>query len=267
MDQDLSPSGPIESVARRPDAVAVAAIMLAVIAAWAYLAGAFGTTAGMGDMPMADMDMAAPRLGGRWGGTEIVALWTMWAVMMVGMMLPSAAPMILLFSKIGSARSTRGERHAPLLFFAGGYLTVWWGFSAFAAAVQYLLHSTAALSPDMRAVSPTAGGLVLIAAGIYQWLPVKQICLRHCRTPFGFLSTSWREGRWGAVAMGLSHGSFCLGCCWMLMILLFVAGVMNLWWVGAISALVLLEKVLPAGPAIARAAGVLLVGGGITLMV
>lgn len=119
----------------------------------------------------------------------------------------------------------------------------------------------------MRALSPVAGASILIAAGIYQWLPLKQSCLSRCRTPFGFLSTEWREGRRGALIMGVRHGTFCVGCCWLLMALLFVAGVMNLAWVAVLSAIVLLEKVSPAGPAIARVAGVLFVAVGISLIV
>ncbi len=248
----------------------MAAIVVTVAAAWAYLARSAAMSGSMGDMAdmadMAGMDMGAAALE-RWSWTEWGLLFTMWAVMMAAMMLPSAAPMMLLFSRIGLSRSSRGGRHLPVLFFGLGYLTVWWGFSAVAALIQWQLHGAAVLSADMRAVSPVFGGLVLIAAGVYQWLPVKQTCLRHCRTPFGFLTTSWREGDWGALSMGLTHGVFCLGCCWLLMALLFVTGVMNLAWVAAISGIVLLEKVVPGGPVIARAAGIIFICVGLAFLV
>lgn len=241
--------------------VALAAILLTAGLAWLYL---FRTS--MMPESMAGMDMAAPDILG-WSWTEASLLFAMWAVMMVAMMLPSAAPMILLFSKISVRRSAAGTAYTPVAFFAAGYLITWWAFSAAAAVIQWALHSAAVLSPGMRATSPLTGAAILVAAGIYQWLPLKQSCLRHCRTPFSFISTEWREGRAGAVRMGLKHGAFCVGCCWLLMALLFVAGVMNLAWVAALSVIVLMEKSLAAGPSIARASGVLFVAAGIYLIV
>ena len=216
---------------------------------------------------MSGMDMSGmqPALH-EWTFREGLLLFVMWAVMMVAMMLPSAAPMILLFSRIGASRATRGSRHTPVAFFVAGYLLVWWGFSAIAALIQWSLHSAALLSADMRMAGTVAGAVILIAAGVYQWLPVKHTCLTHCRSPLGFLTTSWREGRAGALRMGITHGAFCAGCCWLIMALLFVTGVMNLAWVAALSAVVLLEKVSPAGPAIARAAGVIFVLAGVALI-
>ena len=208
----------------------------------------------------------AETAGTAWGWREWLLLATMWAVMMVGMMLPSAAPMILLFSRVGDTRSGHRRQATSVAYFAFGYLAVWWGFSLLAALIQWQLHAIGLLSPDMRAVSPIAGAAVLIGAGIYQWLPLKQSCLHRCRTPFGFLTGYWREGRLGAVAMGVIHGAFCLGCCWLLMALLFVAGVMNLVWVAVIAAVVLLEKVFPAGPSLARAGGIILIGFGIAVL-
>lgn len=247
-------AGIVEAAARRPNVIALAAIILTVAAAWIYLVKAPmpGSMSGEG---MAGMAMTAPSLG-TWSALDGLLLFAMWAVMMVAMMLPSAAPMILLFSRIGATRSARAGASTPVLFFALGYLIVWWSFSAVAALVQWALHSLALLSPDMRAPSPVAGAVILIAAGVYQWLPIKQTCLKHCRSPLGFLATSWREGRRGAIAMGIEHGAFCVGCCWLLMALLFVAGVMNLVWVAALSTIVLMEKVAPRGAVIARAVGV-----------
>ncbi|MGK2963037.1 MAG: DUF2182 domain-containing protein [Gemmatimonadaceae bacterium] len=211
---------------------------------------------------MDGMQMAATAVVS-WGPEEAFLLFAMWSVMMMAMMLPSAAPVILLFSRIGTTRAAGGRQSTPVSFFAGGYLTVWVAFSAVAALIQWALHSLAVLSPEMRSANPVVSGAILIAAGLYQWLPAKQSCLTHCRSPLGFLTTSWKEGKRGAIGMGITHGAFCLGCCWMLMLLLFVGGVMNLLWVAGISAVVLIEKLSPSGPMVARVSGVLLIIAGI----
>lgn len=261
------PSGVVEGVARKQAIVTGVAIAAIAAAAWAYLVqDPMPAPMGDGMHGMPGMQMTATALGA-WGWAEALLLFAMWAVMMVAMMLPSAAPMILLYSRIAATRSKRGSPFTPVIFFAGGYLMSWWAFSAVATLIQFSLHSLALLSPDMRAASPIAGAALLIAGGIYQWLPIKQSCLTHCRSPLGFLSTSWREGRAGAVRMGLTHGAFCVGCCWMLMALLFVAGVMNLVWVAALSIVVLLEKILPGGPWIARGLGIVLILAGVSLLV
>ena len=259
------PSGFVETAARKPQVFTVAALIVTVIAAWIYLfkAPMPGSMDGDGMAGMAGMSATALS---SWGWTEALLLFAMWSVMMVAMMLPSAAPMILLFSRIGATRRARGDRNTPVIFFAVGYLAVWTAFSAVAASIQWNLHSLAVLSPEMRVASPFASAAILIAAGVYQWLPLKQSCLSHCRSPLGFLSTSWREGHGGAVRMGITHGAFCLGCCWMIMALLFVAGVMNLAWVAALSAVVLLEKIVPGGPVVARVAGVLFIVAGVSLL-
>jgi predicted metal-binding membrane protein len=129
------------------------------------------------------------------------------------------------------------------------------------------LHTAALLSPMMVSTSPLLGGALLVVAGAFQWSPLKRVCLTHCRTPLGFLMGEWREGTWGALRMGLRHGSYCVGCCWVLMALLFVTGVMNLLWVAAIAAFVLVEKVAPAGPWLSRVTGLLLAGGGAWVVV
>jgi len=267
--KDTLPSGFAETAAQKPQVATAAALVVTVAAAWIYLIsgpmpGSMSDMSGMGGM--AGMQATATSLA-TWGPREALLLFAMWAVMMVAMMLPSAAPMILLFSRISATRSARSERNTPVIFFATGYLVVWFAFSAIAALIQFNLHSLAVLSPDMRTASPIASAAILIAAGVYQWLPVKQSCLRHCRSPLGFLTTSWKEGPRGAVTMGITHGAFCVGCCWMLMALLFVAGVMNIVWVAALSAVVLLEKIVPAGPVIARVAGILLIAAGVSLLI
>lgn len=198
-----------------------------------------------------------------WGVREIALAFLMWSIMMVAMMLPSAAPMILLYSAV-----QRRWRSRPFLFialFVCAYIVVWTLFSAVATALQGMLTSLRLLVMD-RLTSEVLGGGLLIAAGLYQWTGLKQRCLEHCQSPVAFVTHHWRPGLGGAWRMGLAHGLYCLGCCWVLMALLFVFGVMNLLWVALLAVLVLLEKVLPAGPWAARVIGVALVIWGGVLM-
>jgi predicted metal-binding membrane protein len=205
---------------------------------------------------MADMGMESP-----WTIADVSLTFAMWVVMMVGMMAGAAAPVLLLFA---GARRARGDRSvsAAALAFGAGYILVWAGFSALATLAQWALHDAALLSASMAASSPQLGGAVLVAAGAYQLTPLKGACLAHCRSPLGFLMTHWREGMTGALQMGARHGLFCLGCCWALMCVLFVVGVMNLAWVAALAALVLIEKTGASGARLARVAGMALIGVG-----
>lgn len=197
-----------------------------------------------------------------WQATDVFLAFAMWAVMMVGMMTPSAAPVALLF-----AGMRRGVGAHPLpavvVAFGAGYLLIWVFFSAVAALAQWPLHQAALLSPMMTTSSARLGGAILIAAGIYQLTPLKGTCLTHCRSPLGFLMSHWRDGTAGALRMGVAHGTYCLGCCWALMGVLFVVGVMNLLWVAALAIFVLMEKVGPAGMLVARAAGVAIIAAGV----
>jgi predicted metal-binding membrane protein len=240
-------------------------IVLTVGLAWVYLvrlahqmapAMAYGTA-----MAAMGMTMDAP-----WTSVDILLTFVMWVVMMVGMMAGAAAPVLLLFA---GARATHGDRGVPLsvLMFGLGYLTVWVGFSACAALVQWALHETAMLSSAMAASSPWLAGTILVAAGAYQLTPLKRACLVHCRSPLGFLMTTWRDGKLGAMQMGVRHGAYCLGCCWALMCVLFVVGVMNLGWVIALTGFVLLEKVGPAGIVVSRVAGAAMIGAGILTVI
>ncbi len=201
-----------------------------------------------------------------WEGLDIASAFVMWAVMMVAMMLPSAIPVVLMFVAI---KRGHGEPHSFALaaMFLMGYLIVWMGFSALATLAQWGLHTVAALSPGLVSVSPLVGGALLAAAGIFQWTPLKHACLTQCRSPRGFFMTEWRDGTRGALLIGLKHGRYCLGCCWLLMGLLFVAGVMNLAWVAVIAVFILVEKVVPAGQWVGRAAGLLLIGWGVWMAI
>ena len=175
--------------------------------------------------------------------------------MMAGMMLPSAAPVILLV--LGAYRLRKDDRaRLAAMMFMGGYVLVWTAFSALAAGGQIALHRAAVLNDDMRLHSTVLSGVILLAAGIYQWLPVKTRCLVRCQAPLAFLTQHWRPGVRGGLLMGLNHGASCVGCCWLLMLLLFVLGVMNLAWVAALAVFVLLEKLAPGGAAVGRVAGI-----------
>jgi len=209
-------------------------------------------------------DMYGPMTGAsawmmtaRWDARHVLLLWAMWAVMMAGMMLPSAAPTLLLY---GAAARRRGDERAgrQIYALALGYLAVWGLFSVAATAVQRLLAITLVMSPMMEMTAPAASAAVLMAAGAYQLSPLKRACLRACQSPLGFLMRSWRTGVGGAFRMGVDHGAYCLGCCWALMLLLFVGGVMNLTVILALTAFVGFEKLAPFGVQSARVSGALL---------
>jgi predicted metal-binding membrane protein len=254
----------VERAARHDRALALSAILAITVLSWIYLVRmAAMMTASTGERAM-HAAMGMPEMAA-WGSAELLMLFLMWAVMMTGMMLPSAAPMIVLV--IGTYRR-RGDRARILtLAFTSGYLIAWTAFSGAAALVQFALHRAALLSPSMSTTSALLGGAILLAAGVYQWLPIKAECLTRCRSPLAFLGTHWREDAAGALRMGLQHGLFCIGCCWLLMLLLFAAGVMNLFWVGAIAVFVLVEKLARGGARIGRIAGVLLAAWGFWILV
>jgi predicted metal-binding membrane protein len=203
-----------------------------------------------------------------WDARHLALLWAMWAVMMVGMMLPSAAPMLLLFGSV-ARRSAPGPSAASrrIYTFAAGYLTVWALFSLGATALQRLLAKFLFVSSMMEVTSPVFGGMLLLMAGVYQLTPIKQACLRTCQSPLGFLMSRWRTGLAGAFRMGLEHGALCVGCCWALMLLLFVGGVMNLAVIAALTALVAFEKLTPLGVQGARMSGVLLIAAALWMVV
>ena len=238
----------------------VCGLVVVTLLSWIYLVRMAGTMHAAATDKAVHAAMGMPEMAA-WGAAEFVMLFLMWAVMMAAMMLPSASPIILMV--VGTYRR-RGGRSAALYTgtFAAGYLVAWTAFSAAAAFAQLQLHRTAVLSADMASHSAIVGGAILVAAGIYQWLPVKAACLAHCRSPITFLTQSWREGLDGAIAMGLRHGLYCVGCCWALMASLFAAGVMNLLWVGAIALFVLAEKIAPQALRLDRVAGALLVAWG-----
>jgi predicted metal-binding membrane protein len=187
----------------------------------------------------------------------------MWTAMMVAMMFPASAPMILAFSRSQSRRREQGRPHVPTWLFIAPYLCVWLAFGGLGYLAAVVFNRLAGESAWAVDNVPRLAGALLVAAGAYQLTPLKRRCLTRCRTPFSFMLGYWRDGRWGAVRMGLRHGLFCLGCCWVLFLVLLPLGVMNVAAMVAVAALVLAEKVLPAGERVAVAAAVALVGYGL----
>jgi predicted metal-binding membrane protein len=238
---------------RRRDRVAILGALAVVTAlAWTYLLAMAGMQ-GMGALHA-------------WSPLDVALLLAMWLVMMAGMMLPAATPMTLLYAQVARKALRDGSVLPPTAVFVTGYLLAWGAFSVAATAAQWGLERMALLSPMLAASSPRLGAALLIAAGAYQLTPWKDTCLAHCRDPVSFFADQFRPGTRGALRLGFHHGLYCLGCCWVLMGLLFVGGVMNLLWIAALSAFVLAEKVIPYGVWGGRAAGALMIAAGALLL-
>ncbi len=228
--------------------------------AWVYLVRVAN---GMTDSSM-PMELVQIR---PWEATDFFLTFLMWSIMMVGMMVPSALPTIMIYAAVARKAARDGMVVTPTLVFVSGYLTLWTLFCVVATLAQWGLDQAVLLSPMMVTTSPAIGSGILIAAGVYQVTPIKSACLSHCRSPAHFLSEHWRAGTAGAFRMGMEHGVFCVGCCWVLMGILFVGGVMNLLWIAAISTFVLAEKVipLPDSPMPARMTGAAMILAGLIL--
>jgi len=197
-----------------------------------------------------------------WDATHVLLLWAMWAVMMAGMMLPSAWPLLRLYALAAERSPDRGTATLRAVAVGAGYLLVWMLFSVCATLLQRALSRTLLLTPMMEIATPRAAATLLLLAGVYQFTPLKAACLRLCRSPVSIVAHRWRAGAAGALRMGLEHGLYCLGCCWALMLLLFVGGVMNLAVIAVITAVVLIERLAPFGAQSSRATGALLVALG-----
>jgi len=276
----------LESVLRRDRLVVVIALVAVIVLSWVYVLAGAGMGMSAFEMtrmtqPVGVIDSTQPSVQGMSmggtavGGTMVTGAWTvgyavviffMWWVMMFGMMLPSAAPLLLLFARMMRKEKDKGAPYVPTGVFALGYVIMWAAFSAIATGAQWGLEASGLLSGIMVGTSAVLGAGLLIAAGVWQLTPWKNACLRHCRSPIGFLSAHWRPGRTGAFKMGLVHGAFCLGCCWFLMALLFYGGVMNLYWIIGLALYILIEKLLPAGARIGQLTGVILIAWGATLL-
>jgi predicted metal-binding membrane protein len=259
-----------EDLFKRDTAVVAAALILLTLLAWLALLAGAGT--GMDPFAMSGwlLPSGPPMTSGPWSYAYWAIAFCMWVVMMVAMMLPSASPMVLLYGRVVRQAETKGllaNAQGSIAAFAAGYLTVWIAFSAFAVGLQWALERAGVMSGMMAVREPLLAGALLVAAGIYQLTPLKQSCLTHCRSPASFLAAHWRPGPAGAWRMGLAHGLYCAGCCFALMLLLFVGGVMNLVWIAGLSLIVLAEKLLPLGARLRVPLGVLLIVAGLGLIV
>lgn len=197
-----------------------------------------------------------------WTLADLFMLFAVWSVMMIAMMVPSAMPMIMMFTAVNRGRRQRDQTYVPTFIFTLGYLVAWVGFSLIVALAQWRLHVTGLLDSKMNSNSSLLNGIVLVAAGVYQWTPLKEACLHQCRTPLGFLASSWRDGRLGAMTMGLRHGLFCIGCCWAMMLVMLAVGVMNMLWALLIAVFVVIEKIMPLARTVRAISGLGLVAWG-----
>jgi predicted metal-binding membrane protein len=260
----------VETLFRREDIVVLAALVMLTLLAWLALL----TGAGTGMDPFAMSGWLRPVTqpgapGSAWTLSYWLIAFFMWAAMMVAMMLPSASPIVLLYARVVRHAKTQGHdlrARAAITAFASGYLAIWILFSLLAVIAQWGLERLGALSAMMSVSAGLLSGALLIAAGLYQLTPLKTVCLNHCRTPASFLTTHWRKGVRGAWHMGLAHGLYCLGCCAVLMGLLFVGGVMNLIWIAGLTAFMAVEKFAPFGAAAAKAMAAILIAGGVALV-
>jgi predicted metal-binding membrane protein len=263
----------LEAVLRRDRLVVAGALGVIAALAWGYVLW-LAADMDMGGMEMTGFRMIPAGMGimaptnAPWSAIEFAFVFAMWAVMMVGMMAPSAAPMILLYARVGRQGKSAGEPLAATTWFTAGYFLAWVSFSLVATFLQWGFERAALLDARMATASNVLGGIVLVAAGVYQWTPLKDVCLVQCRTPLQFLMRhgGFRGDVPGCVLLGLRHGAYCVGCCWVLMTLLFVGGVMNVLWIALLALLVLLEKLTPCGRWIARIAGVACVAAGVWML-
>lgn len=256
----VKPSTTLESILARPRQSLIVVLIGLPLACWFWV------------VAMA-RDMYGPMTGAsewmmtiEWDMPRLVLLWAMWAAMMFAMMLPTATPLLVMYARALRNRPDETRPASAIYAMAAGYALVWAAFSVGATVLQRWLSRLLLLTPMMEPAMPAAGATLLILAGVYQWTPFKAACLSACRSPMAFLSTRWREGRDGAFRMGLSHGLYCLGCCWALMLLLFAGGVMNLTVILALTIWVAVEKIAPLGQQSARVSGALLVGLGVWML-
>ena len=263
----------LAAVLRRDRAIVAACLVVLILLAWAYIVWLAD------DMEMGGMDMTGFRMipagsglmmpaDAPWHAIEFAFVFAMWAVMMVGMMTPSVTPLVLLYVRAGRQAAAQQQPFAASAFLAGGYLLAWTAFSLIATLGQWAVERMGLLTPSMASASSALGGLILVAAGLYQWTPLKDVCLRQCQFPLQFIQRhgGFRADAIGSLALGARHGVYCVGCCWVLMALLFVGGVMNVFWIALISIFVLAEKVVPVRRLISRFAGTLFFAVGVWLI-
>ena len=260
-------ANPLEAVLRHDRLVVMGGLALVVVLAVAYTV--WGVGMNMSALTMTRMAIEMPGMMMQpavWSGTYALLVFFMWWVMMIAMMVPSAAPAVLIFAGIARKQKSADRPLAATACFLMGYLAAWAAFSAFATALQWGLVTVGVVTGMMEIASPVIAGLVLIAAGAYQLTPLKEACLRHCRHPVFFFMHHWKPGGRGALVMGAQHGGNCLGCCWFLMALLFVGGIMNLLWIAALALYVILEKVAAGKKWVTTGSGMVLTIAGLWMI-
>jgi predicted metal-binding membrane protein len=255
----MSERASISGLPVRRDRVAVVALTLLVAAAaWLFTVHQVRLMDAMEAAMWRDMNMSMNGMAPSWTPLDALIVFVMWSAMMAAMMVPGASPMIAAFATINRRRRERHSPYVPTALFLAGYLAVWAGFSALATLVQYVLQKAELVTSMMQSASYGFSAALFLAAGLYQFSPLKERCLKLCRSPDGFILSEWRDGALGAVIMGVRHGLFCLGCCAALMVLLFAVAVMDLRWVAALTILVTAEKLLPGAKFSRMAIGVAL---------
>ncbi|HEY7760072.1 MAG TPA: DUF2182 domain-containing protein [Burkholderiales bacterium] len=256
----------LESVLKRDRVLVIVALAAVSIFAWAYTLAGVGMSMNAFEMTAMDDFGTVLTTPMPWSPRYAMLVFLMWLTMMIAMMLPSAAPMVLLYAAIARRQRPQATAQPGTAAFVAGYLAIWALFSACAALAHWGLEMSGFLTAMMMPTSALLGAALLVAAGLYQMTPLKQACLRSCRQPIRFLTQHWQPGASGAVRMGVVHGALCLGCCWVLMLLLFFGGVMNLYWIAGIATYVLAEKLLPRARWLSYAAGTALIAWGIGIL-
>lgn len=251
----MIPAEALAATVRRDRAILVGALVLVAGLAWWHLAAMASAPAPSCHGGLTGQDLRP------WSVVEFGAATAMWIIMMVAMMLPIVSPWLLAMSRTARRRQTGPTPFPAVVGFLFGYITVWLAYGVLAAAGQLAFQRGALLSMEGALTNPYLASALLATAGVYQLTPFRDACMTHCRSPFAFFLTSWREGKWGAFSMGARHGLHCAGCCWALMALSFVFGVMSLKWMAALTAFLLVEKVTSAGPWLGKLGGALLLGG------
>jgi predicted metal-binding membrane protein len=262
---------PVEALLKRDRHIVICSLIIIAALAWWWVLTGAGT--GMSTIAMSTWEFPPPlhpALIQEWTATYSIVMFLMWWVMMIAMMTPSAAPVILLYAHAHRHARKYGTINAastPIFSFAAGYLLSWAGFSLVATALQLALERAGLMHAMMMwSIEPLLTATVLVTAGLYQLTPLKAACLDHCRSPAQFIAANFKPHPMGALQMGLKHGAFCLGCCWLLMALLFAGGIMNLVWIAGLTILVLAEKNLPRGALIARASGIAMICAGLWIL-
>ncbi len=246
----------MESLLQREQLLAFSCLVMVILISWGTMLHMSGEMFGSG------MEITLACLAHQ--GTDAIAhSFIMWTIMMVAMMFPSATPMILMFTIVNQQQGKTQRPLMPTGLFVLGYFLVWTVYSALASVVQWGFHASALLGHNLAITSPLLGGVFLVAAGVFQWTPFREACMSKCRSPLGFLMAEWREGRLGALIMGLKHGLNCIGCCWLLMLLSFVLGIMNILWMAIVTVFMLIEKAYPGSQWVSRATGLILIAWGL----